>query len=195
MVVWGHDPVPARMFVASAALPHQNFAEFLMHDPLSRHQFLAANSSPSSRPHFFSSRDMAHQSESARFQALFESALQVYEKKTGVSLAQHPLAIKLQSCDTVEAITGLLQNQARVFEHFEGSHKIMKSLKTTVSVLSKLSSAASLVREKGLMACFTSLNFIYRYTHLPRRYRLVSLSYLTYVPFSSSYVDGPVTSV
>jgi len=30
MVVWGDDPVPARMFVASAALPHQNFAEFLM---------------------------------------------------------------------------------------------------------------------------------------------------------------------
>jgi len=131
---------------------------------------------------------MAHQSESARFQALFEPALQAYEKKTGVSLAQHPLAIKLQSCDTVEAITGLLQDQARVFGHFQGSDKIMKSLKTTVSILSKLSSAAfladafGLVRHKGLMACLTSLNFIYRYSHLPRRYRLVSLSYLTYVP-------------
>jgi hypothetical protein len=132
---------------------------------------------------------MAHQSEPACFQALFEAALQAYEKKTGVSLAQHPLSIKLQSCDTVEAITGLLQDQARVFGHFQGSEKIMKSLKAIVSTLSKLSSAASLadafglVRHKpeGLMACPTSLNFIYRHFHLPRRYRLVSLSYLTYV--------------
>ena len=142
---------------------------------------------------------MAHQSESARFQALFEPALQEYEKKTGVSLVQHPLAIKLQSCDTLEATTGLFQDQARVFRHFQGSDRIMKSLKTTVSILSKLSSAASLafglVRQKGLMACLAFLSFIYRHSHLPRRYRLVSLSYLTYVSFSSSYVDGPVTSV
>ena len=171
-----------------------------MHVPLS-HQFLTANSSSSSTPHFFPSRDMAHQSESTRFQVLFESALQAYQKKTGVSLAQHPLAIKLQSCDTVDAITGLLQDQAQAFRDLQGSDKIMKSLKTTVPILSKLSSAASLtdtfglVRQKGLMACLTSLNFIHRHSHLPRRYRHVSLSYLTYVPFSSSYVDGLVTSM
>ena len=171
------------------------------HVPLSRHQFLVANSSPSSRPPFFPSRHMAHQSESPRFQALFQSALQAYEKRTGVSLEQHPLAIKLQSCHTVEAITGLLQDRAQAFRDLQGSDKIMKSLKTTVSILSKLSSAASLadafglVRQKALMACLTSLNFIYRHSHLPRRFRLALLSYLTYVPFSSSYVDGLVTSV
>ena len=142
---------------------------------------------PPHQPHFFPNRAMAHQSESARFQALFEAALQAYERKTGASLAQHPLAIKLQSCDTVEAITGLLQDQAQAFGHFQGSDNIMKSLKTIVSTLSTLSSAASfadafgLVRHKGLMACITSLSFIYRHSHLPRRYRLVSLSYLTYV--------------
>jgi len=37
--------------------------------------------------------------------------------------------------------------------------------------------------------------FIYRHFHLLRQYRLVFLSYLTYVPFSSSYVDDLVTSV
>ena len=106
---------------------------------------------------------MAHQSESTRFQALFEPALQAYEKKAGVSFAQHPLAIKLQSCDTVEAITGLFQDQAQAFGHLQGSDKIMKSIKTTVSILSKISSAASLadafglVRQKGFMACVTSL--------------------------------------
>jgi hypothetical protein len=144
---------------------------------------------------------MAHSSESARFQALFEHALQAYEKKAGVSLAQHPLAIKLQSCDTAEAITGLLQDQAQAFGHLQGSDKIMKSIKIIVSILSKISSVGSLadafgmVRQKGLIACVTSLTFIYRRSHLRRRYRLVSLSYLTYVPLSSSYVDGPVISV
>ena len=132
---------------------------------------------------------MAHQSEYARFQALFEPALQAYEKKADVSLAQHPLAIKLQSYDTVEAITGLFQDQAQAFRHLQGSDKIMKSIKTTVSILSKLSSAASLadafglVRQNLLTACLTPLTFVYRRSRLRRRYRFVSLSYLTYVPF------------
>jgi hypothetical protein len=118
---------------------------------------------------------MAHQSESARFQALFDPALPAYEKMTGVSLAQHPLAVNLQSCDSVEAITGLLQDQAQAFSHLQGSDNIMKSLMTTVSNLSKLSSAASLadafglVRQKRLMTCLTSLNFIHRHSHLRRR--------------------------
>ena len=144
---------------------------------------------------------MTHQSEAARFQALFEPALQAYEKQAGVSLTQHPLAIKLQSCDSVEAVSGLLQDQAQAFRDFQGSDKIMKSLGTTVSILSKLSSAVSLadafglVRHNGFMACLASLTFIYRHSHLRRRYRLVWLSYSTYVPLSSSYVDGLVTSV
>jgi hypothetical protein len=87
---------------------------------------------------------MAHQSESARSQALFESALQAYEEKAGVSLALHPLAIKVHSCHTVEAIIGLFRDQAQPFMHLQGSDRIMKSLETTVSILSELASAASL---------------------------------------------------
>ena len=86
---------------------------------------------------------MAYQPESSRIQALFEPALQAYEKQAGVSLTQHPLAIKLQSCDSVEAITGVFQDQAQAFRDLQGSDKIVKSLKTTVSMLSKLPSAAS----------------------------------------------------
>ena len=144
---------------------------------------------------------MAHQSESARLRALFEPALQAYEKTAGVCLAQHPFAIKLQSCDSVEAITGLLQDQAQAFGDMQGSDKIMKSLKTTVSFLSKLSFAApladalGLVRQKGFMACITSLTSVYRHSLLRRRYRLVWLSYSTYVPSSSSHVHGLVTSM
>jgi len=94
---------------------------------------------------------MAHQSESARFQTLFEAALQAYEKKTGVSLAQHLLTIKLQSCETVEAITGILQDQAQAFTHLQESDKIMKSIRMTVPILSKITSAASLADAFGLV--------------------------------------------
>jgi hypothetical protein len=94
---------------------------------------------------------MTHQSESARFQAHFEPALRAYEKKAGVSLAQHPLVIKLQNCDSVEAVTGLLQDQARAFGELQGSDRIMTSIKTTVSMLSKLSSAPSLADAFGLV--------------------------------------------
>ena len=93
--------------------------------------------------------DMAQQPDSPHFQAHFEPALQAYEKKAGVSLAQHPLAIKLQNCDSVEAVTGLLQDQARAFGDLQGSDRIMKSIKTTVSILSKLSSTASLADAFG----------------------------------------------
>jgi len=86
---------------------------------------------------------MAYQPESSRIQTLFEPALQAYEKQAGVSLTQHPLAIKLQRCDSVEAITGLFQDQAQAFRDSQGSDQIVKSLKATVSMLSKLPSTAS----------------------------------------------------
>ena len=92
---------------------------------------------------------MAQQPESARFQAHFEPALRAYEKKAGVPLAQHPLAIKLQNCDSIEAVTRLLQDQSRALGDFQGSDRIMKSIKTTVSLLFKLSSAPSLADSFG----------------------------------------------
>ena len=153
----------------------------LLHNPLlptqiphSHHNFLAANQPRSQRLNSFPTRDMAHQPKFARFQALFEPALQAYENKAGISLAQHPLALKLQNCDSFEAITGLLQDQAQAFRHFQGSDKVMKSIKATVSMLSKLPFAASLadafglVREQELVTCFTSLT-VFLQTFPPAR--------------------------
>ena len=136
-------------------------------------------SNPATRNSFYSPPDMAHQFQSARLQALFEPALQAFEKKAGVSLTQHPLAIKLQNCDSVDAITGLFQDQARAFMDLQRSDKIMKSIKTTVSILSKLSSAASLadafglVCQRELVTCFTSDCFL---TGIPTRESDTSLS-------------------
>ena len=137
---------------------------------------------------------MAYQPESVHFQSLFEPALRAYEKKAGVSLAQHLLAIKLQNCDSVEAITRIFQDQARDFRNLRGSDKIMKSIKTTVSILSKLSSADTfgLVRQQELVECHI-FDCSSRRSPPQKRYKLVSLFYLTYVTFSSSYEDDLVT--
>jgi hypothetical protein len=94
---------------------------------------------------------MTDQSGSARFQALFESALQAYEKKTGITLAQHPLAVKLQSCRSVEDVTALLQGQAKAFSDFQANDRITKAIKTTISILTPLSDAASLADAVGLV--------------------------------------------
>ena len=106
---------------------------------------------------------MADQSTSARLQDLFELALQAYEKKTGIALAQHPLAVNLQNCQSIDDITTLLQGQAQAFNEFRESDRIMKAIKTIVTILTPLSEAVSLanavssVRQRALMACFTSL--------------------------------------
>ena len=91
-----------------------------------------------------------------------EPTLQAYEKKV-VSLAQHPLAIKIQNCDTVEAITVIFYDQVWGLRELKGSDKIMKSIKTTASILFELSSATSLadafglVHQQELVAYFASL--------------------------------------
>ncbi len=91
---------------------------------------------------------MGDQSGSPRFQVLFESALRDYERQTGTN---HPLAQQLQVCQTVESITSLLQEQARALSEYRGSDKIMKSLKSVVSFLSKVTSTAALGQHFGMV--------------------------------------------
>ena len=94
---------------------------------------------------------MSDQSGSSPFQAVFESALQDYEKQTGISLANHPLAGQLQNCQSVESVTTLLQEEAQSFSKFRESGKIFKSLKGVVSTLSRVSAIAALGRAIGVV--------------------------------------------
>ena len=94
---------------------------------------------------------MSDQLGSSRFEALFESALQDYEKQTGISLATHPLAEQLQTCQSVDAVTTLLQEQVRAFSEFRGSDKIIKSLKRIVSALSRVFATATLGQAVGMV--------------------------------------------
>ena len=100
------------------------------------------------RPYFSLTREMANQSGSVSFQSLLESALQRYEKKTGVTLSKHPLALQLQSCNSVEDFNKLLQDKARDVRE---SQRIIESMKTIVSILTPLSSVASLPDALGMV--------------------------------------------
>jgi hypothetical protein len=109
---------------------------------------------------------MSDQSASSHLKVLFEAALQDYETQTGIALAKHPLAERLQECDSVESIIAVLHEQTQAFNEFRGKEKVVKLLKNTVSVLYKLSACAKLgevtgvVRLKALMGSSIRLTLI-----------------------------------
>jgi hypothetical protein len=94
---------------------------------------------------------MSDQSGPSRLQVLFEAALQDYKNQTGIILAKHPLAEKLQNCDSVESITAVLSEQTQAFSEFRGREKILKPLKSAVSVLHELSTTTNLGQPIGLV--------------------------------------------
>jgi hypothetical protein len=91
---------------------------------------------------------MANQSGSAQFQVLFESALHAYREMTGIALLQHPLAVALQSCHSIDDITPLLQGRAQGISDSRQRDKIMRAVKNIVSILNPLSDSVGLVRQK-----------------------------------------------
>ena len=86
---------------------------------------------------------MSDQPGSSRFRDLFEYALKDYQNQTGISLAKHPLTERLENCDSVDSLTAILQEQAQAFHEFRGHDRIMKSLTSVVTILSKLFAATT----------------------------------------------------
>jgi hypothetical protein len=79
---------------------------------------------------------------SSRFQAIFSAALKSYEKQTKKDLIAHPLASQLQSCDSINAILAVLQDQVREFDQARsGDERLSKWLDPTVNVLCVFSEA------------------------------------------------------
>ena len=106
---------------------------------------------------------MSHMSQPAStssFHGLFNAALQDYANQTGISLDKHPFAKQLEECHSVDSITAVLQEQARIFHDFRGDDgKLMKSLKYSVNILYTLSVSTEgigLVRPKSFIEipCF-----------------------------------------
>jgi hypothetical protein len=142
---------------------------------------------------------MANHSVSTHFRARFESALQAYQKTTGVTLAKYPFALQLQNPHPVESITSVLKREARASSDLLGSDEMVNSIERIVSMLFTLSTtpsfgdATGLVRKEALMVFSSSLTGFDSHIHLRKQYLLLSPSFLLYVPFSSSHVGILVT--
>ena len=117
-------------------------SEAVCADPPNSHPSVLQTDTHTQRRLF--SCNMSDRSGSYPFHALFESALQDYERQTGIPLANHPLAEQLQDCQSVQSITALLREQARDLSELRGADKMVKSLEGVVSALSKVSAPAAL---------------------------------------------------
>jgi hypothetical protein len=70
---------------------------------------------------------MSDQSGSSHLRVLFEAALEDYKQQTGIELAKHPLAERLQDCNSVESVTAILREQAQDFKEFREKDKVLKA--------------------------------------------------------------------
>ena len=101
-------------------------------------------------------------------------------RKTGFTLVQHPIAVNLQNSHSAEDVTTLLQGLALAVSDFRERDRMMKAIKTAVTLLTPLSDSTSLteavdpVRQKVFMMCLTSLTFSRHHSHLRRQCRLGS---------------------
>ena len=78
----------------------------------------------------------ASSSSSSSFHAVFDAALESYEKTTKNKLLTHPLATQLQSCDSPATILSVLQDLVQKFEQCRGSNEGLRTwLDPTVNVL------------------------------------------------------------
>jgi len=72
---------------------------------------------------------------SSNFQLIINNALDMYKKRTKVDLLTHPLASRLQTCDTPAAILTILQEQVRLGQSRSNDDRWSKWLDPTVNVI------------------------------------------------------------
>ena len=75
-----------------------------------------------------------------QFKSIFDAALTEYKKMTGNDLLDNWLTKELQSCDSVEAVVDIIQQQADAFDNFRGcDDRLMKWIGSTVHVVYTIS--------------------------------------------------------
>jgi hypothetical protein len=103
---------------------------------------------------------------SSSYQFIFDSALEVYRKKTKNDLASHPLLTRLELCDSPEAVLTTLRRDIFVFDQaWNSNDKSTRWLSSTVKVLHVFSSIIS--EGVGLV----SLSGLVQGRHLDAYYR------------------------
>ncbi|KAH9046347.1 hypothetical protein EDB83DRAFT_2317680 [Lactarius deliciosus] len=83
-----------------------------------------------------SSKTPATTPSTSNFKVIFEKALKEYNKKTKQDLTAHPLATRLQACDSPAAILTILQEQVDQFKQSRSAdERLHKWLDPTINVL------------------------------------------------------------
>jgi hypothetical protein len=111
-------------FVRRAALlfPHHQFT----HEPYYTLQILTSPFMSHTQP----------TSTSSNFQLILDNALKAYKKRTKKDLLKHPLADRLQACNSPSSILAVLQEQVQELnESQHGNERLTKWLNPTVNVL------------------------------------------------------------
>ena len=105
-------------------------------------------------------------SSSSNFQSVFNASLQAYDNKTKNKLLDHPLATRLQSCNSPNAVLSVLQELILQFDQRRASDERLKNwLNPTVNVLYTFS--ATLSEGVGLVSLSSqSLCDLYSDCHL-----------------------------
>ena len=92
-------------------------------------------------------------SSESNLRSLFEIALREYEKQAGTNLLDDRLIVKLQSCDSADAISAVLHKRAQAFHKFRGDDgKLNRWLKRTVHALHTLSTSGVFGAGVGLLS-------------------------------------------
>jgi hypothetical protein len=77
---------------------------------------------------------------STGFQAILDASLDTYAKETGIDLAKHPSADKLQNCHSLEDVLRLLLERETAFKDYRDEHrKLIDCLRPVVQIIHKFS--------------------------------------------------------
>jgi len=103
-------------------------------------------------------------SASSNFDAIFNAALAKYANQTGHGLRNHPLASKIDACNSAESILAVFREQAQKFDEFRnGDHRLIKWIQPfvinlhTLSTNPALTTALSLVSATKIISYLTAL--------------------------------------
>jgi hypothetical protein len=88
------------------------------------------------------SHDSTATSSNSNYQSIFDSALEAYKEKTSKELRSQPLLVKLETCDSPDAVLTLLRDQIPDFDQSRRTDdRLTKWLSPTVNVLYSFSGA------------------------------------------------------
>lgn len=104
------------------------------------------------------------------FKSHLDDALTEYQKKTKKNLLDYWLATELKSCESIDAVLDILQDQAEAVERTSaGDQRLVNRIGTSVNVLSSISYALG----EGIgLVCIQKLRFVAMLTLLCRRFHL-----------------------